>query len=81
MRQKFTQFWPIWDVSYFPKREFFGKVDQHYFGPTIAFHHATSFQKGLHRADHEKKVVQLLPELLLVQKEIFFEKLPNTTDV
>ena len=61
------------DASYFPKKKFFGKVDQHWFGPTIVSHHATSFQKNPHRADHENKVAWFLPELPLVQKGIFLE--------
>ena len=39
MRQKFALFWPKVGASYFPKREFCGKVDQHCFGLTIVSQH------------------------------------------
>ena len=46
--------WSRLSASYFPKREFFGNVDQHCFGITIVSHHARSFQKNCHRTDHVK---------------------------
>ena len=49
------------------------EVDQHCLGRTIVYHHAMSFQKHCHRADHENKVAQFLTKLSLIQKEIFLE--------
>ena len=61
--------------------EFFGNVSQNYFGISIVSHQALPFQKNCHSVDHENKVARFLPELPLFQKEIFFEKLTNLTDV
>ena len=74
-------FGPTWVRIASQKGRFFGKVDQHCFGLTIISHHAMSFQKNPHRADHENKVVQFIPELPIVQKENFFGKLSNMTNV
>ena len=49
------------------------KVEQNCFHQTIVYHHAMSFQKNVHRADHENKVAQFFPKLSLVQKNIFLE--------
>ena len=51
MTQKFTLCWPKLGVGYFPKREFFGKVDQHCFGLTNVSHDAMSFQKNCHTVE------------------------------
>ena len=59
-------------VRYFPKKKLFGKVDQHCFGLTILSYHAKSFQKNLHRVDHENKFAKSLPKLSLVEKKKFF---------
>ena len=66
-------FGPNWVRVTSQKSYFLGKVDQHYFGLTIVSHHAMSFQKYHHRANHENKVAWFLPELPLVQKGNFLE--------
>ena len=78
MRQKVPN-WPKLGASYFPKKKFLGNVEQHCF--VLTMHHAMSFQESCHRADHENKVAQFLPELTLVQKGNFVEKLTNMTNV
>ena len=66
-------FGPNWVRVTSQKSYFLGKVDQHYFGLTIVSHHAMSFQKYHHRANHENNVALFLPELPLVQKGNFLE--------
>ena len=48
--------WPKLGVIYFSKQEFFGKVEQHYFGLAIVSHHVIPYQNIGHRVDHEYKV-------------------------
>ena len=47
---------PKLDGSYFPKRLFLGKVNQHCVALTFVFHHATTFLKNYQITDHENKV-------------------------
>ena len=61
-------------MSYFLKRKFLRKGDQHFLGLTIAYHHAMPFQKIFHRADHENKIAPTL-------KREFFKELTNMTNV
>ena len=80
MRQKVAEFCPKLGASYFPKKTFFGKVDQNCFGLSIVSHHDMSFQNNSH-GEHENKVAPVLPKLALVQKVNFFGKLTNMTNV